>query len=128
MKKYVLFYLTGLTSIWLIDNLLSGVSIKGIGNSLILGLFVSLSIWFTEYIVKQLTQRTMAIFVIVGIIISFFVMYLASLLLPGFNIAGGSLRLFVTIGGLDSILTLLISSLVIMGIAYLTNWATIGLE
>lgn len=128
MKKYVLFYLTGLTSVWLMDNLLSGIKISNVVTSLLVAVFVSFSIWFTEYVVKQLTQKTMLIFFIVGVIVMFFVLYLASLLIPTFEAVAGVLYLFVTIKGLDSVLTLLISSVLAMSIAYLTNWATIGLE
>jgi hypothetical protein len=128
MKKYILFYLTGLTSIWLFNNLLTGVSTNGVIPVLLTGVFISLSIWFTEYIVQQLTKKNMTIFVVVGIIISFFTLYIASLIIPGFTVESGNLVFFFTIRGLDSILTLLISSTVVMGIAFLTNWSTIGLE
>ncbi len=128
MKKYVLFYLTGLTSVWLMDSLLSGIKIGDIVTALFMGVFISFSIWFTEYIVQQLTKKTMLIFYLVGVIITFFILYLASLLIPSFDAVSGVLYFFVAIKGLDSVLTLLTASVIAMSIAYLTNWATVGLE
>jgi hypothetical protein len=70
----------------------------------------------------------MLIFYLVGVVITFFILYLASLLIPSFDAVSGVLYFFVAIKGLDSILTLLTASVIAMSIAYLTNWATVGLE
>jgi hypothetical protein len=125
MKKYVLFYLTGLTAIWFLDSILTGFKLANIGSALLLGLFISFTIWITEYIVQQLTQSSMLIFVIIGAVISFFALYIASILVPGFSVVRGTLNFLVTAKSLDTIITLLISAGVVMAIAYLTNWATV---
>lgn len=130
-KRLILYFLTSFASIWLILQILSGFTVTSMWEYLILGVVITTGIALTDYILKKIGNKKPVIFIFIGTLINFFVLYLGSLLLPGFNIGAGSLRelnleAFSTpaVDSLDVILTLLVASFITIVIAWVTNWAT----
>lgn len=132
MKKQLLYFLTSITSIWLIAQLLSGFKITGRAYEvLILGTFIVLGIYITEYILEKSGKTKDWVFLLIATLVNFFIIYIANLLLTGINIVSGSLQALdlqflatPTISQIDVILTLLIAAFVTAFIAWLTKWST----
>lgn len=122
MKKYIVFFLTSLASLWIIDHLLPGVRFLGpLYIKFIVALAVTLGIFLTDKATEKIEKTGYVWFVLIGTLINFFMLYFATFI-DGFGITPGSL------GGLkipveaDQILMLMVSSLMVTLIAAVTKW------
>lgn len=129
MKKIILYLITSITSLWIIDTLLSGYNFAGSPITfLLVDLFVVMGIYLTDWVASKAGKRSTLLFLIVGVLINFFSLYFASLFLGNFSVNAGSLQ-WLKIGFLqkmDQILSLLIGSLITVAISMTTRWATSG--
>lgn len=135
MKRLVLYFLTSISAIWFIDLLVSGFTFSGGPiTTLLVVLFIVVGIYLTEWVADKAGKKSsMLIFFIIGLFITFFSLYFASLFLDNFTVGTGSLQGLKigflstpVIKGMDQILTLLIGSLIVMLIAITTRWAVKG--
>lgn len=134
MRKFVLFFLTSITSLWIVNLLLSGFQFGGGAATVFLvDLFVVLSIYLTEWVASKAGKSGMLVFILIGIFLTFFSYYFASLFLDKFDVVGGSLESLKigflktpTMKRMDQILSLLIGSIITMLIAATTKWAVEG--
>lgn len=129
----MLYFLTSITALWLVDLLLSGfVFREGPTTVLMVALFVLASIYLTEQIISRTVKKsTMLLFFVFGLFLTFFSFYIATLVLSDFNVVSGSLSSLnlkitetPTITKMDQVLSLLLGSLITMIIAVLTRWAS----
>ena len=128
MKKFVLYFLVMLGATWVIDDLLSGFKVGGniLLSRALLALVFSGGIYLVDYIFKSLTKKSLMLYMLIGVLVNFFVIYVASFLVPNFDVSTGTFKQFgLSIANqADQILTLLLSSLVVMLFAAQTKWAT----
>lgn len=133
MKKLILYFLTSITSLWLIDLLLSGFRFKGGPTTVFLvSLFVLASIYLVEQIISKSVKKSGTIlFIVFGMLLTFFALYVATLVIGDFSVAEGSLQALElgivdtpVIKSMDQILTMLLGSLITMLVAALTRWAS----
>lgn len=131
MKKYIIYFFTGIASIWLITQLLSGFRTEGKAYEVLLvSLFISFGVYLTEYILAKSGKDKVVVFLILSTLINFFTLYISTLMLTGVNVVSGSLKAFdlevlstPTISSVDLVLTLLIASFVTSLVASITRWA-----
>ncbi|MBN1373946.1 hypothetical protein JW962_01250 [Candidatus Dojkabacteria bacterium] len=133
LKKYVLYFLTSITSAWIINSVLSGIIIANQATLFLVALLITAAIWLTEYVYSQLKKKNLLIFLLMGTLIGFFVIYIGTLLFDGFAFTGGSLAPLdlailetPSIRSVDSVLTLLLASFIFTIIAFVTKWASTG--
>jgi len=127
MKKTVLFFLTSITSIWFIDLVLSGFVFKGGPiTSFLIALFMIVGIFVSDWLAEKLGNKSITVIFILGILVNFFSLYLASQFIKDFSISAGSLKWLNIdlIKSMDQILMLLIGSLVTTVVSTLTRWAS----
>ncbi|MBN2015248.1 hypothetical protein JW766_00235 [Candidatus Dojkabacteria bacterium] len=135
MKKLILYFLTSISAIWLVDLLVSGFTFNGGAITVFLViLFIVVGIYLAEWVITKAGKKSsMLLFFVIGLFITFFSLYFASLFLQDFNVGAGSLQGLKigflstpVIKGMDQILSLLIGSLIVMLVATVTRWAQKG--
>jgi len=127
MKKIVLSFLTSIAAIWFIDLVLSGFVFAGSPMTVFyVVLFMLIGNYFTSWLGTNIKGNSVVILFIVGVIVNFFTLYIASLILTNFNITAGSLNWLnlKLIKAMDKILMLMIGAIISSTVAAVTRWAS----
>lgn len=124
MKKYVLYFLTSLSALWMSDLAFTGVRFLGpVWIRLVVGAIVTFGIFLTESLSEKFGKNNNIVFLLVGILVNFFVVYFATFL-DGFGVTGGELsQVGLSLAG-DQILMLLLTSLIITIVGLITKWSS----
>lgn len=127
MKKLVLHIMTGISSIWLIDLLLSGFVFKNKPLTVLwVALCIVIGIFFVDLILEKVSIRSSILIFLISVLLNFFVLYIASLIIPEFKVNPGSFNWLDVklIKSMDQILTLLLGATITTSFVYLTKWAS----
>ncbi|MBN2100499.1 hypothetical protein JW710_01195 [Candidatus Dojkabacteria bacterium] len=133
LKNLVLYYITSVSSVYLMTRFLTGVKAESTFDILVIAFFITFGVWLSSYFARQITKHKFLLFFIFGTVINFFLLYLVSLIIPSTTVTSGYLK-FIDIPSIDlllevkidNIMTLLLASAISMGIAAATLWCVTG--
>ncbi|MBD3362765.1 hypothetical protein GF362_03530 [Candidatus Dojkabacteria bacterium] len=125
MKKFILYFITNISAIWITKLLFSGFQPTSAVAVLWLSALLLGGMVLNEAIASKIKGDKLIFFFFIGTLVTFFILYLGSLFIPNFAVHGGSLPIKI-IKQADQILTLLLASASIMITTSVAKWASSG--
>lgn len=134
MQKYAVFFLTSIAAVWLINVLLTGIKISGNTTVFLIALLITAGVFLTDKLLEQMKKPNAFIYIIIGTLVNFFILYVGTLFFEKkFTATGGALAALnfgevntPTLRGIDEVLTLLLAALVAMIVIQITKWGMGG--
>lgn len=133
MKKAIFYTMSSLAAIFIMSRFLSGLGLAGLEGVILLSVFIVLGMYLSQFVMGKMGQEgALWVFALINLVFVFISIYLGDAISDQIQLEDGGvfreheLFFFTTpeFTNLDQIVTILLASIVAVGVTSLTKWAS----